>query len=345
MADENSSRQECPNFRCKIFIWKWPILVQITLILREVYNKVGYDEMAQCYSFQCSEASSTGCLQRSDKTVLVRDSEWCDEIEEICYVTDQWDGVCIKKTETIQFPLYPGERCNATNLDWKGLDPTHDCAYGPKKCDPIKKQCLGWGVNQACVFSAECNPGLYCSDYNMCVPLVDKFGKCTKDVACGHTNFCYFKQPTDKSGQCVPWLGIKIGEQVSFKSLVGDRWSDYDAHLKCESYFVNDTGHCDVGFKVAKRGDQCKKSKECSTSLNTTHHCVCSMSATGTRVCDIGPQDTEWDKARTSFEIYQRGTPYCHTAHRQGECERRDLFYQWRCDESDAKYFRYFLFK
>jgi len=151
--------------------------------------------------------------------------------------------------------LYPGERCNATNLDWKGFDPTHDCAYGPKKCDPIKKQCLGWGVNQVCVFSAECNPGLYCSDYNMCIALVEIFGKCTKDNACGHRSFCYFKQPTDSSGQCVPWLSIKIGEQVAFKSTEGERWSDYEAHLKCESYYVNDTGHCDHGFRVAKRGD------------------------------------------------------------------------------------------
>lgn len=57
------------------------------------------------------------------------------------------------------------------------------------------------------------------------------------------------------------------------------------------------------------------------------------MSATGTRICDIGPEDTEWAKARNSFEIYLRGTPYCHTAQRLGMCERSDLFYQWQCNE------------
>jgi hypothetical protein len=310
-------------------LWELSIgLIVMVYLLTETDTKVGYNEREHCWSFQCSEAASVGCLQRNYKTVLVRESEWCHP-DDFCFVTDLWDGMCIKRTATFLKPLYPGERCNATNLDWDGYSPTHECSYGPQKCDPIQKMCLGWGINQPCKTTGDCNPGLYCSVNKYCQPLVEPAGVCKYDEDCGHYHFCHTKGFRGSHGQCAPWLGMQVGEKVTFKSPSGDNWSDYNSHWKCESYYVNDTGHCDLGFQVAKKAGDCLSSKDCATSLNTTHHCACSMGPSGGKICDAGPMDLEWVEARQKFEKYLRGTPYCHTARRLGSCERDDLFYEW----------------
>lgn len=206
-------------------------------------------------------------MRRIESTILVRQNYWCAD-DEFCFVSEKWDGICVNKTSSDLQSLYPGERCNATVKDWKTYDPTSECTYGPRKCDEDKKVCLGWGINEKCRLSSECNPGLYCGIDKLCVPIVEAGGICKYDVACGHENFCHYSNFTQNEGKCTPWMSIQIGDQVTFKTPLGIRyaWSDYNAHRKCESYYVNSTGHCDKGFKVSNKASECSKDDDCATS-------------------------------------------------------------------------------
>ena len=107
-------------------------IIVLQYLLIDVVNRVGYNPDERCLSFLCSEGNSTGCLQRIDTTVNIRNEDWCP-LDEFCFVTDRWDGTCITKTNTMIRPLYSGERCNSTTLDWGKFPKTSECAYGPQK--------------------------------------------------------------------------------------------------------------------------------------------------------------------------------------------------------------------
>lgn len=244
-------------------------MITYIYIFPTVENRVGYIPNEVCNKYICSNNTSAQCIARIGSSIVIHQNDWCNEKSEFCFVTEDWDGMCIKKTDYMMNKLYSGEKCNITAKDW-GIykkKPFSECSYGPRKCDEDIKQCLGWGMNQRCRVSGDCNPDLYCSEHKACVPLVEEGGICKLDDACGHLGFCYYKSAEDNYGTCAQWMSIKIGEPVSFKAPIGDgTWSDMYAHRKCESYYVTQEGKCGDSFTVAKKLMRCQSDEECTTS-------------------------------------------------------------------------------
>lgn len=116
----------------------------------------------------------------------------------------------------------------------------------------------------------------------------------------------------------------------------------------CETFYTNDEGKCEIGFSSTKAGSECTVNSDCQDSLGRDFKCSCSSVGSSKKYCDTGPEDEEWSTARLKYWVYLQGrvfesnslgTKHCHVANRQGECERKDLYYDFRCAEMKAMYY------
>lgn len=107
----------------------------------------------------------------------------------------------------------------------------------------------------------------------------------------------------------------------------------------CQTFYVNETGHCDTGYKVVKKSYECSTDNDCLNSRGIPSTCGCTTDPTKPKVCSAGPEDYEWVLVRDAFVKYLIGTLNCHPARGISECMRSDLYNDFKCKEIKAQYF------
>lgn len=207
-------------------------------------------------------------------------------------------GYCLSTQTSTEF-AYPGEACSDTVI----------CLYGT--CN--SEVCEGYGENESCAKTQECDSGLSCQD-EKCKSLLDIDEKgCYNDYDCVNNAGCSTIND-DGSGKCIEYFSV--ASQSSVDVCFGNK------NLLCESGSCSAYGDGYVCLPELKNSlsspytcdtdDYCYSETDAFTGVYLTGKCGCSLD--GNSYCTLFPGDLE----ANDYQEYSRAwvqTKEIHKCH------------------------------
>eukprot|EP01017_Pseudomicrothorax_dubius_P014017 TRINITY_DN1642_c0_g1_i7.p1 TRINITY_DN1642_c0_g1~~TRINITY_DN1642_c0_g1_i7.p1 ORF type:complete len:199 (+),score=7.24 TRINITY_DN1642_c0_g1_i7:148-744(+) len=176
---------------------------------------------------------------------------------------------------------------------------SHPTKYSKIRCGQVgdRKQCLGVLPGGDCSQTADCNPGYYC-ERGKCTLSLGLGQPCTNDNSCGRRAVCLWNDTNTLTGVCTAMFTVDNNTQIAnIKSKRFQRGPF--ANLVCKTGWADENGICTGGPKSKNRGNPCQTDRDCETDNPSIFaKCLCGMSETGTKFCDIMAGDEEWVSSR-----------------------------------------------
>lgn len=228
---------------------------------------------------------------------------------------------------------WPGEKCSSTS----------DCNVNVTSgC--VDNICVGEKEGGACKTSDQCNPELFCSSSNLCIPQIGLDGPCTSDSQCVNGAGCDFNY-TSNSGICVQYFSIPAHQEIASCPL-------NQIKLICESSLCATTqsgfAYC-LGSVTSKFGSllpvTCEVDSDCTSTVDNYANfklpgkCQCGYNPQGYGICNQNPGDPDYKNYLLMLQKW-----YLSTSSLKCNTERREnilcLTDWW--DANDVTVYKYF---
>jgi hypothetical protein len=172
-------------------------------------------------------------------------------------------SVCIKSTIP-DYSVLPGEVC------------TEEKQCTINKCKD--STCAGYGKNESCNSTSQCDKGLYCKD-KKCIETGKKGDSCNDHNRCSVNLICNRIDYT-----CIEYGSIKVEQDAPFPAA-------------CETYNQDKDGKCAEAPKIKNlKKLECPESGKCEYLINEesiTTPCTCAKTDTGKKYCPPGKGDID----------------------------------------------------
>jgi len=159
-------------------------------------------------------------------------------------------------------------------------------------------------------------------------------------VQCGRKGLCFFSEGSFVTGKCLDLFSIENDSELStFNSFMDSqlRAPTRLSRFLCKSLNIDAAGKCVKGLTSAEKNKPCTSDLDCAAKENpkVLAKCRCALSGQGRSFCDLHAGDDEWLQANKAvrradqFARYFNATLACHSSQRWGECDQKELFFDW----------------
>ena len=160
-------------------------------------------------------------------------------------------------------------------------------------------------------------------------------------MQCGRKGICFFSEDSFVTGKCLDLFSIENDSEFStFNSFMDSQLRSPTRLSKylCKSLNIDSSGKCVKGFTSPEKNKPCTSDLDCSAKENPKLYskCRCSLTDQGKSFCDLHSGDDEWLKTNKAvrtphlqFAKYFNATLSCHSSQRWGECDQKELFFDW----------------